>query len=108
MGISDFLSKIFRKKRQVEGIQASQIAANDLKRTKSEKDFDKVSLESGQSSPVLEVQKDSLQLGIAAGYTGRSLKGIESSLNRIEAQMPTKDWFISYFGDQTPKLADLF
>lgn len=39
-----------------------------------------------------EIQKDSYQLGLAAGYTGRSIRDIESSLSRIEAQMVTKDW----------------
>ena len=40
----------------------------------------------------IEIEKDSLQLGIAAGFTGRSLRNIEDSLVRIEAQMVTKDW----------------
>ncbi len=38
------------------------------------------------------IEKDSYQLGLAAGYTGKSIKDIESSLNRIETQMATKDW----------------
>ncbi len=49
-----------------------------------------------QSSPEapkkLEIEKESLQLGMAAGYTGRSLRDIESSLIRIESQMATKEW----------------
>lgn len=40
-----------------------------------------------------EIERDSYQLGLAAGYTGRSIKEIEASLNRIEGQMVTKDWF---------------
>jgi len=55
----------------------------------------------------VEIQKDSLQLGIAAGYTGRSLREIESSLHRIEAQMTTKDWFMVNFEDKTPQLIEL-
>jgi DNA-binding transcriptional ArsR family regulator len=43
-------------------------------------------------------------LGIAAGYTGRSLREIESSLQRIESQMVTKDWFSIQFEDKTPEL----
>lgn len=42
-----------------------------------------------------EIQKDSYQLGLAAGYTGRSIKEIEGSLARIEAQMVTKDWLLN-------------
>lgn len=48
-------------------------------------------LESHEPSQ-LEIERDSLQLGIAAGYTGRSIKDIDSALNRIESQMVTKDW----------------
>ena len=40
----------------------------------------------------IEIERDSLQLGIAAGYTGRSIRDIDSALNRIETQMVTKDW----------------
>lgn len=54
-----------------------------------------------------EIHKDSLQLGLAAGYAGRSLKEIESSLGRIESQMVTKDWFTSKFEDRTPELIDI-
>ena len=42
------------------------------------------------SSP--SINKNSYDLGLAAGYTGRSIKDIESSMNRIELQMATKDW----------------
>lgn len=48
-------------------------------------------LEPAQPLPI-EIERDSLQLGIAAGYTGRSIRDIDSSLNRIESQMVTKDW----------------
>jgi hypothetical protein len=51
--------------------------------------------------------REHFQLGLAAGYTGRSIKEIESSLNRIESQMVTKDWFLSTFEDKTPSLVDL-
>ncbi len=47
---------------------------------------------SRQSSSVVEIEKDSLQLGMAAGYTGRSLRTIESTLIRLESVMVTKDW----------------
>lgn len=40
-----------------------------------------------------EIERDSYQLGLATGYTGRSIKEIEASLTRIEGQMITKDWF---------------
>lgn len=45
----------------------------------------------------LEIQKDSLQLGLAAGYTGHSIRNIETALNRMELQMATKDWVTANF-----------
>lgn len=53
-----------------------------------------------------EVQKESFQLGLAAGYTGRSIRNIEDSLNRIESNMVTKDWFKTEFQDLTPQLLE--
>jgi type I site-specific restriction endonuclease len=50
------------------------------------------------------LDKESFQMGVAAGYTGRSIREIERSLTRIEAQMTTKDWFKAEFEDSTPKL----
>lgn len=55
--------------------------------------------------PVLE--KDSFQLGLAAGYTGKSIKEIEHSLNRIENQMVTREWFKTEFQDDTPRLVQM-
>jgi len=103
MPLKDLLLRIFGKKRQAEGIEATQIASYDLKRIEAEKP-----LEISQVSPTVELQKDSLQLGIAAGYTGRSLREIESSLIRIESQMSSKDWFLTQFEDRTPELINLF
>jgi DNA-binding CsgD family transcriptional regulator len=58
--------------------------------------------------PSIELQKDSIQLGIAAGYTGRTLREIESSLSRMESQVTTKEWFLSQCEDKTPELIHLF
>jgi hypothetical protein len=40
----------------------------------------------------IDLDKESVQLGLAAGFTGRSIHDIDSSLNRIEALMTSKDW----------------
>jgi hypothetical protein len=56
--------------------------------------------------PTIELQKDSLELGMAAGYAGRSLKEIESSMNRIESMMASKEWFSSQFGPQLRAIYD--
>jgi len=43
------------------------------------------------------LEKESLQLGFAAGYTGRSIHDINAALNRIEAILPNKDWLLIQF-----------
>ena len=40
----------------------------------------------------IELNKESVQLGLAAGFTGRSIYDINTTLNRIETLMPSKDW----------------
>jgi hypothetical protein len=40
----------------------------------------------------IELNKESVQLGLAAGFTGRSIHDIDASLNRIETLMASKDW----------------
>lgn len=47
-----------------------------------------------------ELEKDSLQLGFAAGYTGRSIHDINKALERIETVMPTRDWLLVQFEEQ--------
>lgn len=55
----------------------------------------------------IELQKESLQLGVAAGYVGRSLREIENSLIRIESQMITKDWFNVELKEKILKLLEI-
>ena len=45
-----------------------------------------------QEKRKIEVEKDSLKLGLAAGFAAKSLREIENSLSRIESLMPTRDW----------------
>ncbi len=77
MGILDKLRQIFSYKERLIDSNQSQINQ---------------SLEHPPSEQTIPIEPGSLQLGIAAGYTGRSIRDIESSLNRIESQMATKDW----------------
>lgn|GEM_PF-7087771 len=51
-------------------------------------------LEEQKMDEKFEINKPSLELGVAAGYVGRAIKDIEFSLQRIESQMATKDWII--------------
>lgn len=64
--------------------------------------------ESEHLSPIKpELQQESYQLGLAAGYTGRSIKEIEASLSRIEAQMVTKDWFALQINQMDRRVEDI-
>jgi len=131
MGIFTKLKQIFTRTKKEEAIQSdSNRFKSDSKRFNKrfkalesdsnfatyDKKFDKKYQDEGHleiSQPPLdqeqklsepiELQKESLQLGVAAGYTGRYIKEIEASLNRIETQMVSKDWFSSKFGDQSTK-----
>jgi|YelNatPaOPRAMG01_1025707.scaffolds.fasta_scaffold01189_15 hypothetical protein len=94
MGILSFIRRIFGKNALSErSNSASEALQSDLKALEQrfEAESSKENLTTSPQS--IELEKDSLQLGIAAGYTGRSLKNIESSLVRIESQMITRDWF---------------
>lgn len=88
MGVLDKLRQIFKRSASMQ---------SDANR-----------FEAMQSEPNIEIEKDSLQLGIAAGFTGRSLRNIEDSLTRIEAQMVTKDWMtLTVKGDIEQHLAEI-
>jgi hypothetical protein len=114
MGILAALKKIFGKKRRFEALEAPiESASNRFKSIESIQSPEKPkipvpqALPEAQETKSIELQKDSMQLGVAAGYTGRSIRGIESSLSRIETQMITKDWFLSKFEDQGPEIVEL-
>jgi DNA-binding CsgD family transcriptional regulator len=108
MGFIQTLMQILRRKPKIEALESASKKEEALQQAPE-------ALQSLQSAsiiteekPSIELQKDSLQLGFAAGYTGHALKEIESSLNRIESQIVTKDWFLSQFEDHTPELISLF
>ncbi|MEM5879038.1 MAG: FeoC-like transcriptional regulator [Candidatus Aenigmatarchaeota archaeon] len=86
MGILDRLLGIFRKKAPIQAIQSLESINQSLNQS--------------EESSSIELQRESLQLGLAAGYAGRSLREIESSLVRIESQMVSKEWLVANFSDQ--------
>lgn len=103
MGILDALRGIFHKKRSTEALEAPVQALEALQSSARTPEEEPI-LSSDVSGPShIALEKESLQLGVAAGYTGRSIKEIESSLSRIESSMITKDWF----GLQFPNKVDL-
>jgi len=107
MGILERLKNLLRHPSKLQSIESINQA--DIQSSINHSIIESIREEQKipESPPSLELQKDSLQLGIAAGYTGKFIKDVESSLNRIESNMVTKDWFTSQFEDQTPKLIDL-
>ncbi len=117
MGIKDRLFAVLRRRSNTEALQIDSTIAPERSNNRSESlQSSELPLDtlnstenyaSAASKESIELQKDSLQLGIAAGYTGKSLKEIESSLNRIELQMVSKDWFTNNFVDHTPELIEL-
>jgi hypothetical protein len=86
MGFLDYIKKFFSKKAPIQSESINHSINQSLNQSEEE-----------PSS--IELERESLQLGLAAGYTGRSIREIESSLVRIESQMISKDWFITQFGD---------
>ncbi|MBI2084239.1 MAG: hypothetical protein HYT70_01315 [Candidatus Aenigmarchaeota archaeon] len=99
-------------KRLFKRSEALQSASSDLTSLQSDTQaLENQSLQSASNisdidqteSRPLEIEKGSLHLGIAAGYTGRVLRDIEASLLRIEAQMVTKDWMTLQVKDDIDK-----
>jgi AraC-like DNA-binding protein len=103
MGFLQTLMQILRRKPKIEALAIA--AKEDEALQQRSEALQSAAIPEEKSS--IELQKDSLQLGLAAGYTGRVLRDIESSLARIESQTVTKDWFLSQFEDHTPELIDL-
>ncbi len=98
--VFNWLRHLFKRSKALES------ASNDL--TSMQSDLSSLENQSLQSAPntetgPIEIEKDSLHLGIAAGYTGRVLRDIEASLNRIETQMVTKDWMTIQVKDDLEK-----
>lgn len=92
-------------KSQESALKALQIANNPTATTFDSKPS--TAVEFPKSSSSISLEKESFGLGLAAGFTGKSIKEIEYSLNRIENQMTTKDWFLATFEDKTPDLIEL-
>src|SRR3989304_3600184 len=101
MGFLDRLKRLFSKKPAIESLQSLQSSDSIASIAKeSNEDFDRkealfVSTTGSESNQRLflpkpenkqemSVQKDSFKLGLAAGYTGKSIVEIERALGRIE------------------------
>ncbi|MEM2742303.1 MAG: hypothetical protein QXS37_02945 [Candidatus Aenigmatarchaeota archaeon] len=88
MGILDRILGLFKKKIPIQAIKSESLNQSITQ-----------SINQSEEISSIKLEKEALQLGLAAGYTGRSIKEIESALVRIESQMASKEWFIANFGD---------
>jgi predicted transcriptional regulator len=114
MGVISFIKKILFGEKQPERFSDSQrfesmnqSIRSDLNRAESERielnRFESMnqSIESPKSTiissekeekPIISIDKESLKVGMAAGYISRSLISIEDGIERIEISMPSKEW----------------
>jgi len=114
MSVISFIKKILFGEKQPERFSDSQrfesmnqSIRSDLNRAESERiDMNRYesmnqSIESPRSTiissekeekPTISIDKESLKVGMAAGYISRSLISIEDGIERIEISMPSKEW----------------
>jgi hypothetical protein len=114
MSIISFIKKILFGEKQPERFSDSQrfesmnqSIRSDLNRVESERiDLNRSesmnqSIESPKSTiissekeekPTISIDKESLKVGMAAGYISRSLISIEDGIERIENSIPSKEW----------------
>lgn len=106
MSILDKFLRLFRLKSAVKRFE-SQVEAipSEIKPVEQPLPFQKepesplITVETAPTTT--EIERESYHLGLAAGYTGKAIKDIESSLSRIESQMATKDWVSIKLQEQT-------
>jgi hypothetical protein len=82
MGLWQSIFKLFRRKEALQ-LESERIESLDKALSSIPTSDEKV----------LQIDKEALQLGVAAGYASRSLKNIEDSLFRIESLIVTKELF---------------
>lgn len=114
--IFDWFKRLFKKKRSDVDTMHSDVTASYSDADASHIDaYSASQINSNESthSDVTAMQKDdkihleqeSLQLGLAAGYTGRSIHDINKSLQRIETLMITREWIDAH--DKSPQIIQI-
>jgi len=98
--VFDWFKRLFKNKQALVSIQTN-------KQTNTQTNKQALAIESTTESsleppaePPIELEKESLQLGIAGGLTGRFIRDIDKTLNRIETLMPSKDWLTIQLHEQ--------
>ena len=132
MGIWDRLKAVFKRSKALEINQSidsnhQSIALNRFEseiKEKKKKDLltesptsifeergssynkDLLSLNASKREDIV-LERDSIELGLAAGYLGKSIKTMEDVLRKIEDNMVTRDWFSYNINEGFRKLAAL-
>jgi len=108
VGLIEKIKNFFKKSEDKQAITSDykrlQALESDYKRFEALQSAQEDSLLSHPPDTRIEVEKNSLQLGVAAGYTAHTIRDIEFSLNRIESTMLTREWFTSKFDEKMTEL----
>lgn len=107
------LFKKLKKRKEEESIESIQhriasnridSASNRIDSASINRSIQPVISKEEKEEKEISLEKDSLKLGVAAGFTGRALLDIEHSLSRIESLMLSKEWFSTNFGSKMDKI----
>jgi hypothetical protein len=90
--VFQWFKRLFKNKQALDSTQSLTQSLNQANTQTNTQPSD--------SSEPIEIEKESLQLGVAAGYTGRFIQDIHTTLNRIETLMPSKDWLVMQLREQ--------
>ena len=86
-----WFKRLFKTQSNTQALDSNQSLNHSITQTNTQ---------TTSSSEPIEIEKESLQLGVAAGYTGRFIQDIHTTLNRIETLMPSKDWLVTQLREQ--------
>lgn len=99
-----WFKRLFNRNQSLQSASIDSLSLQSDSQALENQSLQSASIDENKS---MEIQKDSLHLGIAAGYTGRVLRDIEASLNRIETHMVTKDWMTMEVKDDLDKRLEI-
>ncbi len=133
MGFVDRLKRLFKRSKAIEALESPQPSESENSKEKRVEAIEKTealespiesikSLEALQAleSPItskqeeakkdsetIELQKESIKFGLAAGYFGRSIREIENTLSKLESDLPNKEWIISKLDEKFERLESI-
>ncbi|MEM0243302.1 MAG: hypothetical protein QXT34_02535 [Candidatus Aenigmatarchaeota archaeon] len=90
MGVFDSLKKLFKRKSQLELLQAEE--KNESETVESDVETQKIENDAKEIEREFYSYEQVIDKNFVYGYILKTLKSIEESLKRIEYNMITKDW----------------